>query len=74
MLSAIIEDAIPATRPFPNERIVDRIPARRLGQASEGRLHRGVFASDETSYVSGSAIHVDGGTNCRLTLFVTAKI
>ena len=35
MLSAIIEGRNPGNAPIPNERIVERIPARRLGQASE---------------------------------------
>src|SRR3954462_7283966 len=35
MLSAIISGRNPGPTPVPNERIVDRIPARRLGRASE---------------------------------------
>jgi NAD(P)-dependent dehydrogenase (short-subunit alcohol dehydrogenase family) len=35
MLSAIIEGRNPGNAPVPNDRIVERIPARRLGRASE---------------------------------------
>jgi NAD(P)-dependent dehydrogenase (short-subunit alcohol dehydrogenase family) len=35
MLSAIIEGRNPGNAPVPNEKIAERIPARRLGQASE---------------------------------------
>jgi NAD(P)-dependent dehydrogenase (short-subunit alcohol dehydrogenase family) len=40
---------------------VDRIPARRLGQASEVASIVAFLASDEASYVAGSAYTVDGG-------------
>src|SRR5882757_9530965 len=61
MLSAIIEGRNPGNAPPPNEKIVDRIPARRLGHASEVASIVAFLASDEASYVSGSAYTVDGG-------------
>jgi NAD(P)-dependent dehydrogenase (short-subunit alcohol dehydrogenase family) len=61
MLSAIIDGRNPGNAPVPNERIVERIPARRLGQASEVASIVAFLASDEASYVSGSAYTVDGG-------------
>jgi NAD(P)-dependent dehydrogenase (short-subunit alcohol dehydrogenase family) len=61
MLSAIIEGRNPGHAPVANEKIVDRIPARRFGQASEVASIVAFLASDEASYVSGSAYTVDGG-------------
>jgi NAD(P)-dependent dehydrogenase (short-subunit alcohol dehydrogenase family) len=61
MLSAIIEGRNPGNAPVPNEKIVERIPARRLGQASEVASIVAFLASDDASYVSGSAYIVDGG-------------
>ncbi len=61
MLSAIIEGRNPGNAPVPNEKIVERIPARRLGLASEVASIVAFLASDEASYVSGSAYTVDGG-------------
>jgi NAD(P)-dependent dehydrogenase (short-subunit alcohol dehydrogenase family) len=61
MLSAIIEGRNPSPAPVPEGKIVDRIPARRLGQASEVASIVAFLASDEASYVSGSAYAVDGG-------------
>ena len=61
MLSAIVEGRNPGNAPVPNERIVERIPARRLGQASEVASIVAFLGSDEASYVSGSAYTVDGG-------------
>jgi NAD(P)-dependent dehydrogenase (short-subunit alcohol dehydrogenase family) len=61
MLSAIIEGRNPGNVPVPTDKIVDRIPARRLGHASDVASIVAFLASDEASYVSGSAYTVDGG-------------
>ena len=61
MLSAIIQGRNAGNAPTPHEKIVERIPARRLGQASEVASVVAFLASDEASYVSGSAYTVDGG-------------
>ncbi len=60
MLSAIIEGRNPGNAPVPDEKIVERIPARRLGRASEVASIVAFLASEEASYVSGSAYTVDG--------------
>jgi NAD(P)-dependent dehydrogenase (short-subunit alcohol dehydrogenase family) len=60
MLSAIVKGRNP-TAPVPSERLVARIPARRLGLASEVASIVAFLACDEASYVSGSAYTVDGG-------------
>jgi NAD(P)-dependent dehydrogenase (short-subunit alcohol dehydrogenase family) len=61
MLSTIIQGRNPGNAPMPNEKLVERIPARRLGHASEVASIVAFLASDEASYVSGSAYTVDGG-------------
>ncbi len=61
MLSAIIEGRNPGKGRVPDDKIVERIPARRLGRASEVASIVAFLASDEASYVSGSAYTVDGG-------------
>jgi len=60
MLSAIFQGRHGGNAP-PLERIVERIPARRLGRADEVASIVAFLASDEASYVSGSAYTVDGG-------------
>jgi NAD(P)-dependent dehydrogenase (short-subunit alcohol dehydrogenase family) len=61
MLSAIIEGRNPGKAPVPNDKVVERIPARRLGHGSEVASIVAFLASDDASYVSGSAYTVDGG-------------
>jgi NAD(P)-dependent dehydrogenase (short-subunit alcohol dehydrogenase family) len=62
MLSAIFDGRNDGSRsPVSLEKIVERIPARRLGQAAEVASIVAFLASDEASYVSGAAYTVDGG-------------
>ena len=61
MLSAIFQGRNGGNAPPPLEKMVERIPARRLGHASEVASIVAFLASDEASYVSGSAYTVDGG-------------
>src|ERR1700710_1318176 len=61
MLSSIVEGRNPGNASVPNDRIVERIPARRLGLASEVASIVAFLASNEASYVTGSAYTVDGG-------------
>jgi len=61
MLSAIMLARNGGNAPPPNDKLVERIPARRLGNASEVASIVAFLASDEASYVSGSAYTVDGG-------------
>jgi NAD(P)-dependent dehydrogenase (short-subunit alcohol dehydrogenase family) len=60
MLSSIIQGRNAGNAPVPNERILGQVPARRLGQASEVASVVAFLASDDASYVSGSAYTVDG--------------
>jgi NAD(P)-dependent dehydrogenase (short-subunit alcohol dehydrogenase family) len=60
MLSAIVEGRNPGAAPVANEKLVDRIPARRLGRPAEVASVVAFLASDEASYVSGAAYPVDG--------------
>jgi NAD(P)-dependent dehydrogenase (short-subunit alcohol dehydrogenase family) len=61
MLSAIFTARAGGNAPPPIEKLVERVPARRLGLASEVASIVAFLASDEASYVSGSAYTVDGG-------------
>src|ERR1700729_3690897 len=60
MLSTILQGRS-GNAPVPQDKIMERIPARRLGRPSEVASIVAFLASDEASYVSGSAYTVDGG-------------
>ena len=61
MMNAILEGLHSGNASASTGRLAERIPARRLGQASEVASIVAFLASDEASYVSGSAYTVDGG-------------
>lgn len=61
MLSAIVDARVGRGSPAPLDKVVDRVPQRRLGLAREVAPIVAFLASDDASYVSGSAYTVDGG-------------
>ena len=61
MLSAIVDARVGRGAPAPVEKVVDRVPQRRLGLAREVAPIVAFLASDDASYVTGSAYTVDGG-------------
>src|SRR5262249_54421046 len=61
MLNAVFTARAGGNALPPIEKLVERVPARRLGLASEVASIVAFLASDEASYVSGSAYTVDGG-------------
>src|SRR4029078_3548881 len=74
MLSTILLARGGANALPPIEKIVERIPARRLGQASEVASIAAFLASDEASYVSGSAYTVDGGRTAACLIHPTPEV
>ncbi len=61
MLTTIFQGRAGGNAPPPMDKIAERIPARRLGQASEVAAIVAFLASDDASYVPGSHYTVDGG-------------
>jgi NAD(P)-dependent dehydrogenase (short-subunit alcohol dehydrogenase family) len=61
MMDTIMEGRNPGNASLVRERLVERTPAGRLGLAAEVASIVAFLASDEASYVSGSAYTVDGG-------------
>src|SRR5215475_1570596 len=61
MLSAIIAGRNPGNPPIPNEKLAERIPARRLGRACDVASVVAFLACDGAGYVSGAAYTIDGG-------------
>jgi NAD(P)-dependent dehydrogenase (short-subunit alcohol dehydrogenase family) len=61
MMDTIMEGRNPGHASAVRERLVERTPAGRLGLASEVASIVAFLASDDASYVSGSAYTVDGG-------------
>jgi NAD(P)-dependent dehydrogenase (short-subunit alcohol dehydrogenase family) len=61
MMDTIMEGRNPGHASLVRERLVERTPAGRLGLAAEVASIVAFLASDEASYVSGSAYTVDGG-------------
>src|SRR5260221_12695731 len=61
MLSAIMLARNGGNAPPPNEKLVERIPARRLGQATEVASRVAFPPSAEASYVSGAPSRAEAG-------------
>src|ERR1700761_6728297 len=61
MLSAILVGRSGGNAPPPMEKIVERIPSRRLRLASQGAALGAFRGPGEASYVTGSGYTVDGG-------------
>ena len=61
MLSTILQGRAGGNEPPPQDKIVERIPARRLGQASEVAAIVAFLASDDASFITGQVINCSGG-------------